>query len=847
MHRISIFVLVALTVFQTAAFGQQTADKMQLPGLKSEVTVRRDARGVSYIEAANDDDLYFAQGYITAGDRLWQMDLMRRLARGETAEIFGTRTLDEDKRWRRFGFSEIADDSLQYLTPTLRNALDSYAKGVNAYISTLDDKTLPVEFRILQYKPREWRAADTVVIGKILADALSTTWRNDLMRLQMQQLPADKLADLTNVVTPYDVVLYGKDTPKTVASTASGTPNAVKTTPNAPSGTLFTVEGTPNAVSGTVFTVKGTPNAVLGTLFTVKGTADAVKGTADSVLGSVFTANGTFSSLPSDALFAAADRDDQLRASSLARVGLYAEELAASNNWVISGKLTADGKALLANDPHLAPTAPGIWYLVSIKSPTVYAAGVTFPGVPGVVLGHNEHIAWGATNVGPDVQDIYDEKFNADGTVQRPNGPEKVAKRVEKIGFRSNMMKTELTTVDFEVTTTSNGPVILEEGGKRYALRWTALDPKNNEFEAFFGLNRAKNWEDFKTSLKTYGGATQNFVYADTKGNIGWYAAGRIPIRRQGDGSLPYDASKTDGDWTGFIPFEELPHLYNPPSGKIITANQRIVANTYKYTQMNRDSAAPWRAQSITRKLSKAKGFTLDDMRDAQLDASNIPNKLLADAVVAAGTASAETNTLLRSWNGMMTPDSRAALLANDLRACVANKIADSNKPIPAYIIRERILERAIREDLSRWLPAGYRSYAEVYKACDADVIADHTKRLGADQSKWTWSRVWTSRLSHPLAAAPFIGGQFATPTVPIDGSGQSPNVGSSVSMRLIASPGNWDATRHAIPLGNSGNPASPHFKDQFESWNRGTPAILPFSKQAIEKATVSMLVLAPK
>lgn len=237
----------------------------------------------------------------------------------------------------------------------------------------------------------------------------------------------------------------------------------------------------------------------------------------------------------------------------------------------------------------------------------------------------------------------------------------------------------------------------------------------------------------------------------------------------------------------------------------------------------------------------------MDDMRDAQLDASNIPNKLLADAVVNAGTASADTNTLLRGWDGLMKPDSRAALLANDLRACVANKIADSNKPIPAYIIRERILERAIREDLSRWLPAGYRSYAEVYKACDADVIADHTKRFGADQSKWTWSRVWTSRLSHPLAAAPFIGGQFATPTVPIDGSGQSPNVGSFVSMRLIASPGNWDATRHAIPLGNSGNPASPHFKDQFDAFKSGTPAILPFSKQAIEEATVKTLVLLPK
>ena len=176
---------------------QPAATKVVIPGLKDEVTVRRDGRGIPYIEAKTDSDLYFAQGYTTASDRLWQMDLMRRLARGETAEIFGTSVVEEDKRWRRFGFAAVANQSLSQLTPELRGALEDYARGVNAYIATLDDKTLPVEFRILQYKPRPWEPTDTIVIGKILADALSTTWRNDLLRASLQTLSKEKFADVT--------------------------------------------------------------------------------------------------------------------------------------------------------------------------------------------------------------------------------------------------------------------------------------------------------------------------------------------------------------------------------------------------------------------------------------------------------------------------------------------------------------------------------------------------------------------------------------------------------------------------------------------------------------------------
>lgn len=746
-----------------------------MPELRGPVSVGRDARGIPYIEAKNDNDLYFIQGYETARDRLWQLDLMRRLARGETAEIFGNAGLEQDKRWRRFGFANIASESLGGLSPELRTALTDYAAGVNAYIASLSDKQLPVEFQILQYKPRPWEPTDTLVIGKILADALSTTWGNDLLRASlMQSLSKEKFADATNEITPYDVVLYGKDTGKVRSSVLL-----------------------PRPMSGGVLSV--------------------------------------------------AQREAEIRERGLSMVGLYAEDLAASNNFVVAGKRTVDGHPILENDPHLQAAAPGIWYMVHLSTPTMRVAGVTFPGVPGIVLGHNADIAWGATNVGPDVQDLYVETFNDEGEVKTPVGwvPSRVRHEIIKVRANPLQPATKDTVVDY--TETSHGPVVTEEDGKKYALRWTALDPKNQEFEAFFQLNRAKNWDEFQKALRTYGGATQNFIYADQKGNIGWYAAGRIPIRRVGDGRVPYDGSTTDGDWVGYIPFAELPHLYNPPGGVIVTANQRIVGSDYKYTSVGRDVAPAFRARMIYDDLTKKPKITMDDARNAEYENYNIPLANLAKAIVAANAGSAETIPLLKNWDGRMTAESRAAVIVSEIRSCMQERISNDNKPLPQFIVRDRILDPAIQANDKKWLPAGVLSWGDLMRSCDEASYRSLAKRFGADPNAWTWGKNFQSRFPHPLAAAPLIGLQFATPTVPLDGSGQTPNVGSSVSMRFITSPGNWDATRHVIPLGESGDPKSPHFNDQFEAWRTGNLTIFPFSKDAVEKATISRTVYAPK
>jgi penicillin G amidase len=770
----SILLFVAIISLGNLIFGQVATSQSSINGLRQEAIVSRDSRGIPYIDAKNEPDLYFAQGYVTASDRLWQMDLLRRVSRGELAGILGKQVLDEDKQWRRYGFSGIAEETLKTMNPDLKAALENYAKGVNAYIATLDASTLPAEFKILQYKPSPWKPTDTICLGKILAEALSSTWENDLIRASFQKLPKQKIAELTSIVTPDDVVLFGKDTTSVLAH---------------------------------------------------KYDVPAFDATIAKNMAEKFVEN---------------------RKKSLSLVGLYAEDLAASNNWVVSGKRTLDGKPLLANDPHLQAAAPGIWYLTHLSSPTVQAAGVTFPGVPGIILGHNASIAWGATNVGPDVQDLYVETVNEKGEYKTPTGWAKPRIRKEQIKVRKVLTSPETEIENLEVVETRNGVIIEDEIKQKFALKWTARNPDNNEFEAFYFLNRAKNFEDFKGSLKRYGGSTQNFIYADVKGNIGWIAAGRIPIRKIGDGSLPYDGSTTDGDWTGMIPFDELPQLYNPPEGFIITANQRIVGTSYKYQQISRDVATPWRARRIYDRLKSNSKVSINDMGDIQRDVFSLPFSRLNSAILRNGNASNETLTVLRGWDGKMTADSKAALLVNGIRNCAAEKVAADNAPVPGWVIRERLLDRIVRENSALWLPKGFASFGEVLKTCDGESRANLAKRFGADDSKWVWGSVWKSNYPHPLAIVPLIGGQFKIEQVGINGSGTTPNVGSSVSMRLIATPGNWDETRHAIPLGQSGNPQSPHWKDSWSDWNSGKPQVFPFTKAAVTKAAVETMIMKP-
>jgi penicillin G amidase len=790
-----------------SAAAQQNSRTITIAGLHGRITVRRDERGIPYIEATNDDDLYFAQGYVTATDRLWQMDFMRRAARGQLAEVLGNLALDQDKLHRTIGFAQEVEAEFAQASPQTRAVLEAYARGVNAYIDSLDPKSMPPEFQILQYKPKPWTPADSLLPVKLFAEALSTTWRLDIMREALASLPAEKRAALMPEISPLDVLVVGKDT---------------RTTSSSRGGTRADTEGQVPRLIGTK----------------------------------------TFAPLSND-LLAVLARSAETEEQSLAQIGLYAEGLAASNNWVVNGKHTASGRPLLANDPHLAASAPSIWHMVHLSAPGMRVAGVTAPGLPGVVIGHNARIAWGFTNVGPDVQDLYLEKFDPANPRRylTPQGWRDAEVRNEEIRVRKGFGSSEADIVSFDVTVTRHGPIILERDSKSYALRWTALDPKANNADSSYLVAKAQNWKEFTQALRSFTAPTQNIVYADVDGHIGYYAAGVIPIRKSGDGSTPYDGSTDAGEWTGWIPFDKLPHVYDPPAGIIVTANQRIVGTDYPYF-LTHSWAQPYRARRIWELLNQNPKLTIDDFRKIQGDVYSIglasfahdSARMLKPVIPPDDQKLRDSVDALEKWDGQVKADSGVAPLAFQMRAAFRTRILTAALgpdllKVYGWGNFEATLDRILNEQPKEWLPKEFTSYADLFKACYVDARQALTKNPGPDESKWKWGELFKVRFDHRLAAAPLIGLQFAIPPLPQNGVGSlgaTVNVGSNVSMRFIADPSDWDKSQHGITLGESGVPSNPHWKDQLDDWRNVTPRAFPFTKAAVEGATKETLILEP-
>jgi penicillin amidase len=806
-----------------AASPSPGAKTLTLAGLRAPVQIRRDERGIPHIEAANEADLYFAQGYATAADRLWQMDLLRRTARGELAEIFGQPALEEDKRHRLYGFAALSDALVSRTTPATRDALENYARGVNAYIESRGgkDAPLPTEFQLIGYRPRPWRAADSLVIGKIFAETLSTTWPTDISRAMLADLPPARRAQLLPETSALDVIVVGSDnaqpsSPKNSKKPAAKIPAAKTRASHLPS-------------------------------FDERERAE---------------------------LLAEVERVETLTRSSLERVGLYMEGRAVSNNWVVSGTRTASGKPLLANDPHLPASAPSIWHMAHLRAPGLHVAGVTAPGAPGIIIGHNEHIAWGMTNLDPDVQDLYLERFSADkkNFYETPAGLREAEVRREEIKVRKGLTDSSTETVNFDVTTTRHGPIILESEGKRYALRWTALDAERSEFDAFYLINRARDWRDFRAALGSYSGPTQNFVYADAAGHIGYYGAGRIPVRQSGDGSTPYDGATDAGEWTSFIPFDELPHVFDPPSGLIVTANSRVVGRSYPH-HLTHSWAAPYRSRRIYDLLSRKRKLTAEDYRAVQGDLYSIGGATFARAaaqllgalpprVAAANQPTSEDGKLrdavatLQQWDGRVTADSRAAPLVAEMGIAFRRRIlnaalGEARARSYRWGSYDVFFNQIVSEHPAEWLPKEFSTYGELLYACLQDARAALSTRIGADDSQWTWGRYSPMRFPHPLAVVPIVGQRFTIEPFALGGSGWSAgatvNVGAGVSMRLIADVSDWDKTQQGIALGQSGDPASPHWSDQLADWRAVTPRVFPFGAQAVAARTRDTLVLAPK
>ena len=758
---------------------QVSTPSIALPSLRDKVTIRRDERGIPFIEAANEADLYFAQGYATASDRLWQMDFLRRTARGQLAEVFGPGALEVDKLHRTYGFTLVAEKLFARASAKTREVLEAYARGVNAFIKQCDAKLLPLEFQVLKYQPTEWTTIDSITLGKLFAQQLTFTVDTDILRALLGDLPQERFEALLPQSSPLDLIAeryrqYEKHE------------------------------------------FSGEERAILTEMLTRM-------------------------------------RRSRAASSSDNEVG--------SNSWVVGGEKAVSGKPLLASDPHLPPTSPSIWHIVHLSAPDFRVAGVAVPGVPGVMIGHNEWIAWGVTNLCPDVQDVYIEEFECGDTdlYKTPAGWRAADVRTEEILVR-NPSGAKPDSVSLEVKVTRHGPVILEKGSLGISLRWTALDADLIDLGAFLTINRARNWDEFKSALKDYGGPSQTFTYADTAGHIGYYCAGRIPVRKSGDGSLPYDGRTDDGEWLGFVPFEDLPHAFDPPSRQVVSANQRIVNDAYFY-HLTHNWRVPYRARRIHDLLQTKAKFDAADFLDIQGDTYSFPDAIFAAQLVKFGQSFKNTATewhdlvtMLDGWDGYSSSESTVLPLVAQIRKAFRNHILDAaigSERTALYEWRNEgtFFDKLIAERPKEWLPSDFVTYDALLLACYREAIDALTKQLGEDREQWTWGKLAQVRFPHPLERLGPIGKRFATRTLPQNADGSMPtvNAGARVSLRFIADLNDWDATRLCLPLGESGDPASPNRDDQLDEWYNVTPSILPFSDVAIANATRNVQVLRPE
>jgi penicillin amidase len=795
---------------------------LHLPGLSAPVTIRRDRHGVPHIEAANLDDLLMAQGWVTASDRLWQMDMARRLPAGEGAEVLGSPLLPHDRLERTLGMRDVADRMVRTLPPDQLEQLNAYARGVNAYIA---HGVLPAEFSLLLYRPKPWEPEDSILVALSMAEMLDTRWEAKLKREQLTaRLNAHGMGALAADLYP---VGSWRDHPPVPSRPGISDPQDVPQVPLDPSQVRL-------------------------------------------------------------------DNPPLLPAQDLQTLALLAGEAACpgcapgSNEWAVSGAHTASGKPLLSNDMHLEHQIPDIWYESDLYAGSFHAAGVTVPGLPFISAGHNDHIAWGFTALGGDTQDIYIEQLNPQGEIRTTNAggqaswqPLTHKKETIRVRFGHD--------VDIDVERTAHGPVItpLIPGEHRtLALDWAIYHPEAHGLP-LYALDSAADWTGFQAALKTWWAPTLNIAYADDAGHIGYQAVGLIPIRSGGLRSRPIPAGLpappasapavvTDpslpaipatpavvpplatatplGEWTGYIPFDALPSVLDPEGGIVATANARVSPDGYPY-QLTLDWASPYRNERIWKWLSSHTKLTPADMLTLETDVYSESDQEIAQRLAYAVDHAAKptkraraASDLLRSWNGVLAIDSPGASIVTAAEhafwpAVLGAKIGDGWR-LYDWNESDYAREQLITTQPAAWLPPNYRTWNDFLAALVDSVLKD----APSDLRNWHYGDTHTITVRHPLWKL--------VPGVP-SGVGPLPQSGdrSTVkqvsgdlgpSQRFTADISALDASSENILAGQSGDPLSAHFLDQWPVWYRGTTFPLPYTPPAAQAAAQYTLTLIP-
>jgi penicillin G amidase len=721
-----VLVIIALILWYGVRPLPKTSGSVQAP-LQKPATATRDNLGVPHIKATNIEDALFVQGYVTAQDRLWQMDLMRRAAAGELSEVVGRATLELDREARKLRIRRLAEEHSRALPSQDRLYLAAYARGVNQFIET-HRNALPLEFTALRYDPRLWTVTDSVCIGLQMIRDLTTGWKDEVSKAGML---------------------------------ANGDPKLVNQ------------------------------------IFPVRSGQEVAPG---------------------------------------------------SNAWAISGKHTSTGKPILANDPHLQYSFPSTWYITHLQAPGLNVEGVSLPGLPGVIIGHNERIAWGITNLGFDVQDLYLEQIDLSSGRYVFRGVLEQARPEREV----ILVKGE-KPVDFTNWITRHGPIWRNEGARIFTMRWIAAEPGRFAFP-FLQLNMARNWEEFRIALRRLAAPSSNMVYADVDGNIGYQAVGLLPIRRTYDGDVPVNGAAGDAEWDGFIPFDDLPAAFNPTSGVIVSANQNPFPIDYKY-RVGGEYGPYYRSQQIRSLLTKAR--TPEDMLAIQKDVYSELSRFIAQQVVAAydkrGAKNASLNAgadILRKWNGQMEKDQSAPLIASlvyqQLRRAIGDRASNGKGDLWESRMAGPVIERILRERPTEW----FRDYDQLLLRCFLDAMEEGRRLQGRGPSNWRYGNYLETMMRHPILGraewikyVPTLGNYFRINIGPVPMSGSSTTVKQTTerlgpSMRFVADLSNWDRSLLNLTLGQSGQVLSPHYSDQWDEYYTGRSFPRPFKN--VEGSTLT-------
>ena len=732
---------------------------INLAGLKGNVEIRFDEQMIPHIIADNNHDLYYAQGYITAKDRLWQMDFQTRFASGRLSEVVGSKAIELDRYQRRMGMMYGAEKMVEAMRKDkqIEESMDAYAAGINAYIASLKPEDYPIEFKLLNYKPENWNPVNSALLLKLMSATLAGGSNEFYMSNILNKYGPDVVKNL------FPDYPYRED-------------------PIIPKGTKWNFKPLVVPDAPVVTGAK--------TSYTIK--------------------------------------TRQLK------------EGIGSNNWALSGSKTASGFPMLANDPHLDLTLPAIWYQVQLISNDMNVCGVSIPGSPGVIIGFNQQVAWGVTNVGADVLDWYHIKFRDQSKKEYwyANKWNPVKIRIENIAVEGG--NTIIDTVYY----THHGPVVYldkQKPGKfskadnipeGYALRWIAHDASNDS-RTFYMLNRAKNYADYREAVKFYTAPAQNFLFASADGDIGITPSGYFPLKWKEHGKFLLDGSNPANDWKGRIPTDQNPTAKNPPRNFVSSANQFSTDPSYPY-YINWEFAGYERGHRINNRLAVMTKANVDSLRSMQNDnysilAENILPLLLSGVNKQSLNASQQQSfEKVNKWNKFFDADQIGASIFELWQKKLSYQIweddFDDDKTPMRFPSRDRTVEMLLNEPNAKW----YDNIQTPVKETREDLILSSfkyvvdslEKRLGPMDKDWQWGNVKQTHVPHLAKVAGFGSGFINN-----GGSKTSVNAMSESngpSWRMIVSLGKNVKAYGVYPGGESGNPGSFYYDDMVSTWGGG-------------------------